>query len=118
MTTTQPLLLGYVRALPELADHAVNRLCEELTAFAEREGFVLLDIYVERKWLHVAAWDALVEHCARADVRHVVVPTYEHLHSLPALSFVMQAVIEEAIDGSVWFARADAEANNQAGGIW
>jgi hypothetical protein len=113
MTCPKPPLLGYVRALPELAEQAVSCLCDELATFAEREGFALLHVYVERKWLHDAAWDALVEHCARDQVRHVVVPTYEHLHTMPALSFLMQAVIEEAIDGCVWFVRSDAQVHGQ-----
>ncbi|MDN3263288.1 hypothetical protein QWJ26_26460 [Streptomyces sp. CSDS2] len=108
MNTVKPLIYGYVRALPELPVHAVQRLHGELSDFAEREGFALAEVFVEHRWLHTAAWDALVMSCNRHDVRDVVVPDYRHLHSLAALSRVMQTVIEETINGRVWFARADA----------
>ncbi|MDT0309676.1 hypothetical protein RM780_22345 [Streptomyces sp. DSM 44917] len=108
MTDPARPLLGYLRALPDLPDHALDHLCDELRRFAERENFVLLDVYVERQWLQDAAWDVLVERCARDQVRHVVVPTYEHLHVMPALSVVMQRAVEAAIDGYVWFVHPDA----------
>ncbi|MDX3277303.1 hypothetical protein [Streptomyces scabiei] len=104
----RPLIYGYVRALPELPVHAVALLRQELTDFAEREGFALAEVFVEHRWLHTVAWDALVMSCNRHDVRNVVVPDFRHLHSLPVLSRVMQMVIEETIDGCVWVARTDA----------
>lgn len=106
---TRPLIYGYVRALPELDLLTVERLSEELADFAEREGFTLADVYVERRWLTLAAWDALVATCNRHDVRNVVVPNSAHLHTLPALSFVMQQVIEDVIGGHVWFVHPDIE---------
>ncbi|MFE1887215.1 hypothetical protein [Streptomyces microflavus] len=108
MSSVKPVIYGYVRALPELPVHAVTRLRHELTEFAEREGFALAEVFVEHRWLHTVAWDALVMSCNQHDVRNVVVPDYRHLHSLPGLSFVMQRVIEDVIDGRVWCARADA----------
>lgn len=106
--SVRPLIYGYVRTLPELPVHAITRLHQELTDFAEREGFALAEVFVEHRWLQTTAWDALVMSCNQHDVRNVVVPDYRHLHSLPGLSFVMQRVIEDVIDGRVWCARADA----------
>ncbi|MET4669149.1 hypothetical protein [Streptomyces sp. PvR018] len=106
--TIQPLAYGYVRALPELRADAVAQLQSELARFAHQEGFTLAEVFVEQRWLHTVAWDALVMSCNQHDVRNVVVPDYRHLHSLPGLSFVMQRVIEDVIDGRVWCARADA----------
>lgn len=105
----RPLIFGYVRALPELNPVTVTRLTDELAHFAAREGFLLAGVYVERRWLHSVAWDALVTDCCCYDVRNVVVPDSNHLHTLPALSFVMQSVIEDAIGGHVWFVHPDAE---------
>lgn len=102
------LLFGYVRALPELDSATVACLTDELADFADREGFLLAGVYVERRWLHSVAWDALVTDCYRYGVRNVVVPDSQHLHTLPALSFVMQSVIEDAIGGHVWFVHPDA----------
>jgi hypothetical protein len=103
----KPLIYGYVRALPELPVRSVQQLKEELTDFAQREGFTLGEVFVEHRWLHSVAWDALVMSCDRHGVRDVVVPDYRHLHSTAALSRVMQEVIEETLSGRVWFARAD-----------
>ncbi|MER6703605.1 hypothetical protein [Streptomyces fumanus] len=102
----KPVIYGYVRALPELPVHSVQQLKQELSDFAQREGFTLAEVFVEHRWLHSVAWDALVMSCDRHGVRDVVVPDYRHLHSTAALSRVMQAVIEEMMSGRVWFARA------------
>jgi len=56
MNNVNPPILGYVRALPELADVAIDLLTGELANFAQREGFALAGVYIERKWLHSAAW--------------------------------------------------------------
>lgn len=105
----KPPIYGYVRALPDLDDQAVSHLHDELADFAVAAGFTLAGVFVERRWLRLAAWDALVDHCNRHEVRNVVVPHSEHLHTLPALSFVMQSVIEEVIGGCVWFVHPDTE---------
>jgi uncharacterized membrane protein YagU involved in acid resistance len=103
----KPPIYGYVRALPDLDDQAVSHLHDELAHFAFAAGFTLARVFVERRWLRLAAWDALVDHCKQHEVRNVVVPTSEHLHTLPALSFVMQSVIEDVIGGCVWFVHPD-----------
>lgn len=112
--TIQPLAYGYVRALPELRADAVAQLQSELARFAHQEGFTLAEVFVEQRWLRTAAWDALVASCKQHGVRNVVVPDYRHLHSLPGLSFVMQRVIEDVIDGRVWCARSDAAVDEAA----
>ncbi|MFJ7189695.1 hypothetical protein [Streptomyces bacillaris] len=106
--TIRPLAYGYVRDLPELQADAVVQLKSELVRFAHQEGFTLAEVFVEQRWLHTVAWDALATSCKQHGVRNVIVPDYRHLHSLPGLSFVMQQVIEDVIDGRVWCARSDA----------
>lgn len=110
--TIRPPAYGYVRALPELRASAVAQLQSELARFAHREGFALAEVFMEQRWLHTVAWDALVASCKQHGVRNVVAPDYRHLHSLPGLSFVMQQVIEDVIDGRVWCARSDAAAED------
>lgn len=105
----KPPAYGYVRALPDLDDQAVSHLHDELAHFAVAAGFTLAGVFVERRWLHLSAWDALVDHCNRYEVRNVVVPNSEHLHTLSALSFVMQSVVEDVIEGRVWFLHPLAE---------
>ncbi|QCW79133.1 hypothetical protein EQG64_22625 [Streptomyces sp. S6] len=104
------LAYGHVRALPELRADAVVQLQGELVRFAHQEGFALAEVFTEQRWLHTVAWDALVASCKQHGVRNVVVPEYPHLHSLPGLSFVMQQVIGDVIDGRVWCAHSDASA--------
>ncbi|MEV7165736.1 hypothetical protein AB0N60_26850 [Streptomyces microflavus] len=105
--TIRPLAYGYVRALPELRANTLVQLQSELVRFAHQEGFALAEVFVEQRWLHTVAWDALVMSCKQHGVRNVIVPDYRHLHSLPGLSFVMQRVIEDVISGRVWCARSD-----------
>lgn len=102
-------IYGYIRALPELDVEEVLILSGTLLRWCWDNNFQLVDVFVERRWLHTVAWDALVMNCNRNDVRNVVVPDYRHLHTLPALSFAMQTVIQEVIQGRVWCARPDSE---------
>ncbi|WP_053913933.1 hypothetical protein VM636_19145 [Streptomyces sp. SCSIO 75703] len=108
MTRVKPTAYGYIRALPDLSVHTVERLRSDLSAFAGRDHFALEKVFVEHRRQQSAAWDALVMFCTEHGVRNVVVPDYRHLHSMPELARLMRAVIEDALAGRVWFARTDA----------
>ncbi|WP_103530560.1 hypothetical protein [Streptomyces sp. SM11] len=105
----KPPIYGYIRALPELDPEELLMTSGQLLRWAWDNHFHLAEVFVERRWLHTTAWDELVGSCNRHGVRDVVVPDYRHLHSLPALSHVMQSVIEDVIQGRVWCARPDRD---------
>ncbi|MGW8451130.1 hypothetical protein ACWGLO_06480 [Streptomyces niveus] len=102
----KPLIYGYVRALPGLSDRDIERLRRDIAAFARREGFAMPDVFTEHTWTRVTAWEALVAACRWTRVRHVVVPSWQHLNSQYSLSGTAQRTLQDAIRGQVWFASA------------
>jgi hypothetical protein len=107
MMDAKNLIYGYIRALPELPVHAVGRIREEMSLFADREGFALTEVFIEHKWLQSAAWHALIAGCTKNDVRDIVVPDARHLHTINSLSGLAQRVLEDIIGGRVWLLRSD-----------
>lgn len=105
----RPLMLGYLRVLPGMDDQAVNVATRQMGELAGQEGFALAEVFIEREWLHSNALDGLVEYAKRHQVRHVVVPSIPHLHSVPSLAFIAQVVMQEAVGGLVWVAQVTEE---------
>ncbi|MFB6518593.1 hypothetical protein [Streptomyces sp. NPDC056401] len=81
----------------------------QMSELAAQEGFALADVFVEREWLHSTALDGLVAYARRHQVRHVVVPSTPHLHTVPSLAFIAQVVMQEAVGGLVWVAQVTQE---------
>lgn len=101
-----PLIYGYVRALPGLGVEDIERLRGDVVAFARHRGFVLPEVFIEHPWTRVCAWEALVAACRWTRARHVVVPSWQHLNTQYSLSGTAQQTLQNAIRGQVWFASA------------
>ncbi|MFJ5301102.1 hypothetical protein [Streptomyces sp. NPDC088350] len=106
MTTTPRLAYGYLRVLPGLGIDDVLRLQRDLVAFAETHGLVLADMFVEAQWQQLKAWHVVMVHCHAKDVRHVVMPSPEHLHQIPILAEIMKDEVEREIGGTLWLAKS------------
>lgn len=109
LVRTMPLMLGYLRMLPDMDDQAVNDAIDEMRLYAGREGFALADVLVEHEWLRTNALDRLVDLCRIRDIHNVIVPTVAHLNIVPALALVAQVSLQQAVDGLVWVAQVTEE---------
>ncbi|MFI6644118.1 hypothetical protein [Streptomyces sp. NPDC050504] len=102
MTTPAPLCVGYLRLRMSDDDQSEQQHVANMAAFAEREGLALSMVFVEKRWQRTLALNALMAYCQGHDIRHVIVPTSEHLNQLPVLSDLSKEVLEQDIGGQVW----------------
>lgn len=98
----RPLCVGYLRRLPGADPKEEPRLIAELCAFAEREGFTPELVFIERRWQRTLALNALIAYCTQRDIRNVLVPTSEHLNTLPPLADISQEALAQDVGGQVW----------------
>jgi hypothetical protein len=101
--------LGYVRALPGIDMGDVVRLSGDMARLAEREGFTLVEVFIEKEPARTTALEALTRYCQRHDIRNVVVPTSEHLNTLPVLATLAKELLQEEIGGQVWIVTSTDE---------
>lgn len=74
MTNIRPLVLGYIRADALTTDQEVAQCTAALAGFADREGYALSTVFVERTDKVPAAFEALMTEAARVGARAVVMP--------------------------------------------
>lgn len=79
--TVKPLMYGYMRAPDDVSDDELDRTVEEMQRFAETEGYCYATTFFEHQHGSRAAFDELIQELKRAEARHVVVPSLEHLSS-------------------------------------
>lgn len=77
----KPLIYGYLRAPDETPDEELDGLVSELQRYAEAEGYCYAATFFEYEPGSRAAFDELIQELKRAEARHVVVPSLEHLSS-------------------------------------
>lgn len=100
----KPEIYGYLRLLPGLDAAAERRLIQTLADFAGAQGFTLTEVFVEQRWQHLTALTALTQRCQADGVNNVVVPSPEHLSTMPELCTLAQQDLQTAIGGEVWIA--------------
>jgi hypothetical protein len=77
---TRPLALGYIREDHRtMSEEELARATCQLREFADREGYVLGTVYVERIERTPAAFEALIASAIRDEARVILVPGLEHL---------------------------------------
>ncbi|MFF5004753.1 hypothetical protein ACFY3G_18215 [Streptomyces phaeochromogenes] len=74
----------------------------DIASFAEREGFTVSLVFVETRWQRALALNAMTAYCQRHNIRNVIVPTSEHLNTLPALAELSKELLQQDIGGQVW----------------
>ncbi|WP_371655548.1 MULTISPECIES: hypothetical protein [unclassified Streptomyces] len=97
-------IYGYLRLLPGLDATTERRLIHQLADFAGAEGFTLTEVFVEQRWQHLTALTALTQRCQADGVNNIVVPSPEHLSTMPELCTLAQQDLQGAIGGVVWIA--------------
>ncbi|WP_267244041.1 hypothetical protein [Streptomyces sp. PR69] len=100
--TSARLAYGYLRVLPGMGIDDVLRLQRDMASFAQENGFVLADVFVEAQWQQLKAWAEVVAHSRAKNVVHVVMPSPEHLHQIPVLAEIMKDEVEREIGGQLW----------------
>ena len=91
----KPVLYGYQTARAGTPAFEIDRGREALAAFAQREGFALGEIFVERDANHPSsALTALISAARRSGVAAVAVPTDEDLGRLPRVRRLMRTRLE------------------------
>ncbi|MEU6757583.1 hypothetical protein [Streptomyces sp. NPDC046685] len=98
----RPLCVGYLRLRLTDSDQTEQQHVTAIAAFAEREGFALSLLFVEKRWSRTLALNALTAHCIHHGIRNVIVPSSEHLNSLPPLADLSQEALAQDIGGQVW----------------
>ncbi|MFD8611978.1 hypothetical protein [Streptomyces sp. NPDC059631] len=78
-TGVQPLMYGYMRAPDDVPDGELTEAVEGMKRFAEAEGFCYATTFFECVSGMQSAFTELIQELKRAEARHVVVPTLDHL---------------------------------------
>ncbi len=72
-------MYGYMRAPDDVPDDELDRVVSEMRRFAVAEGYCYATTFFEYQDGSRAAFDELITELKRAEARHVVVPSFEHL---------------------------------------
>jgi hypothetical protein len=97
-----PLVFGYLRLHPADPPQIGARLTAEMRAYAEREGFLLADVYTD----HLdppadrperSAFCALMDALRRRDACGVIIPTPQHLSRQPGSYAARRTIIEAEV---------------------
>ncbi|MFC9647923.1 MULTISPECIES: hypothetical protein [unclassified Streptomyces] len=79
-----------------------DALQNEMAAHAEREGFALERIFIERLRSNEPAFDCLTDALRTSRIRDVIVPSLWHFARLPGLQRAMREHIEQEIGARIW----------------
>ena len=88
------LALGYMRLPPDISEQAERRLRAELAAGAEREGYTLGEVFIERDVGGSSAFAALIDALTQSETPVVLVPDMCHFAHLPGLRTAMKDHLE------------------------
>lgn len=70
----RPIVLGYLNADPLTSDRELGLGTAELAAFAEREGYALGTVFIERSGRAPVAFEAMLAEAARTGTRAIIMP--------------------------------------------
>jgi hypothetical protein len=102
-------LLGYLRLPAVASDRDVENARRELAAFAGRDGFVLLWVFVDRSGLPTTGFSALFRALCAGTACHVVVPTLRHFAVVNGFRVVMKELLEAQTGARVLVVHPDCE---------
>ncbi|MBA3339298.1 MAG: hypothetical protein H0T54_06080 [Geodermatophilaceae bacterium] len=75
----QPLIYGYLRPRSDTPEKDAARAQQELTNYAEREGFTVAENFLEARDLPGAAFNGLIHAITRTETKDIVVPDLSHV---------------------------------------
>ena len=100
----KPLMYGYLRATVAPGDDEVERLARRLLELAEQEGFCFAATFRENRPGERGALSELTAELRRAEARHVVVPSLEHISRHPRVRDELLEQLREEAGAHVWTA--------------
>jgi DNA invertase Pin-like site-specific DNA recombinase len=95
-------MYGYMRVSEDTPDNDVEQMELVLKDYADREGFCYATTFQEYTPGSQAAFAELVEELKRAEARHVIVPTLDHLSAHRILRGSMVERLEIEASACVW----------------
>ena len=99
----RPTIYGYMRVATDADDpDEVERIKCELSEHAEREGFILAEVFTENIANKESAFYALLDTLKRNAVTNVIVPSLWHFARLPGLQGAMRQHIEQETGARIW----------------
>lgn len=102
-------LLGYLRVPTATPDKEVESLRRELADYANRDGFVLLRVFVDRHGTFTSGFSALFQALHNGAAQHVVVPTLSHFAAINGVRAVMKELLEAQTGARVLVLRPEPQ---------
>jgi hypothetical protein len=81
----KPLIYGYMRMIEGVLDGDVRQMELVLRDYAEREGYCFATFFYEEDDGTMSAFTELIHELNRAEARHVIVPSGDHIARSPQL---------------------------------
>jgi len=103
--TVRPLIYGYLRVWSDTSEEDAACTERELTDYAEREGFTVAEIFIERPYLPVPAFNGLIQAIGHTQIKDIVIPDLSHFCPFHGLGETMKAIIEHIAGARVWTIR-------------
>lgn len=99
----RPVMFGYMRLTASDDGDETETIRRELAVHANREGFELERLFIERlRADDESAFFTLVEALRNTNVKHVIVPSLWHFARLPGLQAAMRYHVEQEIGARLW----------------
>jgi DNA invertase Pin-like site-specific DNA recombinase len=99
----RPAIYGYMRvATDDDSGEEVDRIKRELAEYANREGFVLENVFTENAWRAECTFYTMLDALKRGEVENVIVPSLWHFARLPGLQDAMRYHVEHEIGARIW----------------
>ncbi|WUI02885.1 recombinase family protein [Spirillospora sp. NBC_00431] len=99
----RPLIYGYMRVVGgEDEDDEPQRIKRQLIVYAEREGFMLDQVFTESTNCSEPAFYTMIEALKRYNVKDLLVPSLWHFARLPGLQDAMRQHIEQETGARLW----------------
>jgi len=98
----KPLIYGYLRVWTDTSEEEAAAAEAELTDYAQREGFSVAEIFVERPYLPVPALNGLIQAIERTETKDIVIPDLSHFCPFHGLGESMKAILEHVAGARVW----------------
>jgi hypothetical protein len=85
---------GYARIAAHASEQEVREMRKDPAAYAEREGYTLTEVFMEREDSGSSEFAALIDEINRSEPPIVVVPSMCHFAHPPYLQIAMKDLIE------------------------
>ncbi|MBX7268809.1 recombinase family protein [Micromonospora sp. Llam7] len=100
----KPLIYGYMRVGDDASDDQIDQAERTLREYADVEGFCYATTFYDDDSGSRSAFYELTAELQRAEARHVIVPSLDHLSRHPILLNHMIERLEHEASARIWVA--------------